>query len=83
MPASVFRSFESGVAVASSAAGAQARSAQRRAAGGVAGDDEDGVVAGDGADDVGQADRSSALARNCAAPGGVRSTAMLPLRPRW
>ena len=36
---------------------------------GVAGDDEQGVVAGDGPDDVGQRGRSSALARKCAAPG--------------
>ena len=47
------------------------------------GDDQDRVVTGDGADDVGQRwPGRCAEARNCAAPGGVRSTARLP-EPSW
>ena len=53
------------------------RSAVAAPPSGCTGDHQDGVVAGDGAEDVGRPTRSIAEAKYCAAPGGVRSTTRL------
>ena len=58
---------------------AEESSRERVAAVGVAADHQHGVVAGDGAEHVVELGLVEAEARNCAAPGGVRSTTRLAL----